>query len=106
MGSRQISATDESFAPIYPNLSKTIIDAAAFHDTIPTRNPDDVRRQLLGFLPTREHAEHLCDLYLEYGRHMCVLLPELALFSYDVPRWDGIPRDELYEEVLDSVYSQ
>ena len=61
---------------------------------------------MLVFLPTREDAERLCDLYLEYGRHMCVLLHKPALFSDDVRRWDGIPRDELYEEVLDSVYNQ
>lgn len=102
----QVATTDESFAPIFPNISKTIVDAATFHDTIPTRNSDDVRRQLLDFLPTREGAEHLCSLYLEYGRHMCVLPLKLSWFSNDVPRWDGIPREELYEEVLDSVYSQ
>lgn len=85
-----IANTDKSFMPIFPNISKTIVDAAAFHDTTPTRNSDDVKRQLLGFLPTRKDAEHLCHLYLEYGRHI----------------WDGIPRDELYEEVLNSVYNQ
>ncbi|KAF9654413.1 hypothetical protein BDM02DRAFT_3182209 [Thelephora ganbajun] len=85
-----VASADKLFAPIFPNISKTIVDAATFHDTIPTRNSDDVRRQLLGFLPTREDAERLCDLYLEYGRHI----------------WDGIPREELYEEVLDSVYNQ
>jgi len=85
-----VATTDESFAPISPNISNVIIDAATFHDTMPTRNSDDVRRQLLEFLPTREDAEHLCNLYLEYGRHI----------------WDGIPREELYEEVLHSVYSQ
>lgn len=92
--------------PIFPNISKTIVDAAAFHDTIPTRNSDDVRRQLLGFLPTREDAERLCHSYLEYGRHMYVLIHPLVPIPHRVIRWDGIPRDELYEEVLDSVYNR
>jgi len=61
---------------------------------------------LLVFLPTREGAERLCDLYLEYGRHMYVLPSRPAYSSNDIRRWDGIPRDELYEEVLDSVYNQ
>jgi hypothetical protein len=87
MGYHQAANTDKSFAPIFPNISKTIVDAATFHDTIPTRNPDEVRRQLLGFLPTREDAEHLCNLYLEYGRHMYVLLCHLNQFL--TPYLDG-----------------
>lgn len=73
---------------------------------MPTQNSDEVRRQLLGFLPTREDAGRLCGLYLEYGRHMYVLLRGPASISHDVFRWDGIPREELYEEVMDSVYDQ
>jgi hypothetical protein len=102
----QVANTDKPFTPIFPNISKTIVDAATFHDTIPTRNSDDVRRQLLGFLPTREDAEHLCNLYLEYGLHVYVPTCRFSIVSHGVRRWDGIPREELYEEVLDSVYNQ
>ena len=70
------------------------------------RNPDDVKRQLLGFLPMREDAEHLCNLYLEYGRHMYVSIHRTTSIAHDTARWDGIPREELYEEVLDNVYNQ
>ena len=74
---------------------------------MPTRNSDDVKRQLLGFLPTREDAEHMCNLYLEYGLHMYVfLIRRFVSISHRVRRWDGIPREELYEEVLNSVYNQ
>lgn len=90
MRCHQVANTDKPFAPIFPNISKIIVDTATFHDTIPTKNSDEVRRELLGFLPAREDAEHLCSLYLEYGRHTYVLRCRQTSISHGVTAYlDG-----------------